>query len=212
MKSWILSSIVFFYAHVTFANLNCGQGIEKKYTNLKWQKVSKINVFNPFMNTYGILCLGSNTNSSLERIVFRDSQNHLVDADINALKKGIIIVSYNDISSEARMVLKKANYVSLKLVSETTASGSKIYNMSLRFLRNLSVSLFGSSSDYRELTFAGVLSPNSLSLLQGRDSVDEVNLTLSTLPVEFDEVEFLKDGHYVKKTDAYSLKQVPSLL
>ena len=211
MRSIVLLIALFITAHVQ-ANVNCGLGIEKKYTNLKWQKVSKINVYNPFMNTFGLLCLGSNSSNQLERIIFRDSQNHLVDADINALKKGIIIVGYNDISSEARMLLKKANYVSLKLVTTTAQNGANVYNMSLRFLRNLSVSLFQSSSDYRELTFKGVLGPTSLALVQGTDAVDELNMYLSTLPVEFDEVEFLKDGHFIKKTDAYSLKQVTGLL
>ncbi|MFZ4712885.1 MAG: hypothetical protein ACOYL6_04190 [Bacteriovoracaceae bacterium] len=214
MYSLFLATL-FSFSLPALAMQACGSApTESKYKDLNWHLVLKVKVNNSFQETEGVICAGiaKNDLGALKRITYRDIQNRVIDADINQLKTGIVIVSDRDLPAEASLILRPGKYVAIKLTEPKKTPGANLYPISLRFLRNLSMGF--SSNDYRELPFTGIINTtkNIIYTAIGQTQFDEVEMNLATFPVVFDDIIFYQKRVNVKQTTAYSLKQVPSLL
>ena len=196
----------------TFAIEACGKkNTELKYTQLTWQHALTVKVNNSFQDSEGVICAGLTKTQpvSLARIIYRDEDGRVIDADLNQLKSGVAIVSDKDLPAEATPVLRTGQYVVLK-TQAAIASGANIsYPISLRFLRNLSIGF--SAKDFRELNLIGSVSGNQIAMSYANTKFDEIEMNLSSLPVAFEDIYFFQDRAMVKKTNAHQLKQVSNL-
>jgi hypothetical protein len=211
MKATI-TLIFFLFSLPTIAIEPCGKkSSELKYPQLNWQKALTVKVNNSFQDSEGIICAGLTKNqpAALSRIIYRDIDGRVIDADINQLKNGVAIVSDRDLPSEAAPVLRPGQYVVLKTGNMIQTASQLTYPISLKFLRNLSRGF--SAKDFRELNLSGSVSGSQISMLSSNTKFDEIEMNLSTLPVAFENIYFYSERVMVKKTNSNSLKQIPSL-
>lgn len=211
MKTSLLL-VSFLFSLPTLAMEACGKkSSELKYPQLNWQKALIVKVNNSFQDSEGIICAGLTKNQpiTLSRIIYRDQDGRMIDADINQLKNGVAIVSDRDLPAEAAPVLRPGQYVVLKTGNGVQNASNLAYPISLKFLRNLSRGF--SAKDFRELNLIGSISGNQISMNFSNAKFDEIEMNLSTLPVAFENIYFYSDRALVKKTNANSLKQIPSL-
>jgi hypothetical protein len=191
---------------------DCGKkSTELKYPQLTWQRALTVNVNNSFQDSEGVICAGLTKTLpiTLARIIYRDADGRVIDADINQLKNGVAIVADKDLPQEATPILRTGQYVVIKTQAAVTAGTKISYPISLRFLRNLSVGF--SAKDFRELSLVGSILGNQIAMSYANNRFDEIEMNLASLPVAFQDIYFYQDRAMVKKVNANQLKQVPSL-
>lgn len=212
-----LGLVLLFISFSSFAINQCGtDAAERKYPQVKWEEVVEVNVNSSIMNTVGILCIGRNKNSlnQIERITYRDNMDHVVEATLGQLLKGIILLKSTDMPAEFSIALRSGNFVSLKAIAESKDAVTKVtrYQMNMRILRNLSIGF--SANDYREFSMTGIINwqTNQMHVEYLAKPVDLVIFNLATFPTNIEEIIFYDLKKLVSRANPLLLKPAPSLL
>lgn len=151
MRVTILLAVMLFSQSV-FALARCGESKnDRKYAHLDWVKTTNYKVNSSYLNMTGILCAGIDRHSNtLIRVHYRDDSGVVVLTTKKMLKKGDTrLLSRSDFPQMARLVTRNVDPLTLKIESEKILTNYTEYNLSLKFVRNMSKGF--SRTDLRNL-------------------------------------------------------------
>ncbi|MBI2519873.1 MAG: hypothetical protein HYV97_05640 [Bdellovibrio sp.] len=206
----ILFSILSFQVHAG-AIAPCGQAPEDK-PEFNWIPLAKVLIHAKVMNANGIICAGlvPGKVGTVEFINYRDEAGTVRSYTYQELStQRRVLLSQEDIGVD---LIRKGPIMSLHVVQILTDIVESRYNITLRFLRNLS-RLDSSPNDYRELSLLAKVNKEGQSDVGLNDNsiqFDQFDLFI-TLGMTINKVSFTKQGQGQGTLETKILPKVGSL-
>jgi len=207
IKWFILISL---FPTLVFALDECGEGSQDS-KELHWETLSQVRLHAKVINISGLLCAGSLPGQSeLVQVNYRDDQGskkNLLVKDLMTSRQ--ILISDEDLNLG---IIKDGPIMSLKIDRMEKAAELK-YNVTLRFLRNLSKMSKG--RDHRQVDFFVVRPANSdelITTVNGKDPVEFNRFDLYiSLGLNIHKVTFMDFEQMRLDVDTKNLVQVDEL-
>ncbi len=185
----------------------CGDGTaDRNYPLLDWETITTYKVKSNYTTVNAILCAGvDRANKSISRVHYRDNVGVRIESTMEELKKrDVAFLRHSDLPAAARVITRKRDPLTIRVVSDTSFFGKRIYAISLKFVRNMAIGF--NKIDIREMKLNvsidkkanGRLIAYITKIENARTRFDfvtlqlEGNLTISTLS--------FFDGHNLQKT------------
>ncbi len=172
----------------------CGQAPEDK-PEFNWIPLAKVMIHAKVMNAKGIICAGlvPGKVGTVDYINYRDEAGTVRSYTYTELStQRRILMSQEDLGVD---LIRKGPIMSLHVVQTLTDSVESRYNITLRFLRNLS-RLDSSPNDYRELSLMAKVNKDGQSDVSLNDNsiqFDQFDLFI-TLGLTINKVSFTRQG------------------
>ncbi|HAZ13946.1 MAG: hypothetical protein A2X86_08750 [Bdellovibrionales bacterium GWA2_49_15] len=172
----------------------CGQAPEDK-PEYNWVSLAKVIIHAKVMNANGLICAGlvPGKVGTVDYINYRDEAGTVRSYSYEELStQRRILLSQEDLGVD---LVRKGPIMSLHVVQTLTDSAESRYNITLRFLRNLS-RLDSSPNDYRELNLMAKINQDNQSEVSLNDNsiqFDQFDLFIS-LGLTINKVSFTRQG------------------
>jgi hypothetical protein len=151
----------------SFAALSCGDdSMDKRYPHLSWEQVATYKINSPYITLTAIACAGVNySNAKIERFHYRDTSGVKRGFNFDSLKlSDKVVISLSDFPTAARIVTRRSEPLTLKVISEKLKTGKRYYAMDFKFVRNMGMGF--SSTDLRSFKVNAVVSRGSLGSIK----------------------------------------------
>ncbi len=189
----------------------CGKAPEDK-PEFKWIPLAKVLIHAKVVNANGLICAGllPDKVGTVAFINYRDesgSSSSFTYEELSTARR--ILLSQEDMGID---LIRKGPIMSLHVVQTLTDSVESRYNITLRFLRNLS-RLDSSPNDFHELSFAARINKDmqaDVALDDRSIQFDQLDLFIS-LGLTINKVSFSKQGAAQGQIDTKILPSVQGL-
>jgi hypothetical protein len=166
MKLILLFAIVI-TSFNSFAALSCGDdSMDRRFSHLSWEQVATFNINSPYIALTAVACAGINySNGKIERFHYRDTTGAKRGFDFDTLKiSDRVVISRSDFPAAARLVTRRSQPLTLKVISEKYSSDKRYYIMDFKFVRNMGMGF--SSTDLRSFKVNAVVGTGSMGSIK----------------------------------------------
>ncbi len=142
----------------SFATENCGDDeTDRAYSNLSWEQVATYKINSPYITLTAIACAGVNySTGTIERFHYRDTSGVKRGFSFSQLKSSDrVIISRSDFPAAARLVTRRSEPLTLKVISDSLKNGKRTYALDFKFVRNMGMGF--SSTDLRSFKVKAIV-------------------------------------------------------